>query len=220
MKNEFKRVHRLKSAAQGLLFGSSFLLCVSAGAQVNQLRNGDFESAPIGVGSPTTNWSVLYLKGCADDFEIKDRTRSASIRAAWYGAELRPRTQKPIHAAFTQTKTGLLKDHQYTVAGQMWSERAAYGDYVVYMEAIGGTGELLPDGRRSLLLTNTVDGTVYAKGVRTDNNAPSFEEYSGKQTPDASGNIEVRLHYWATTFRVYDKLWAEATYFDDITLYY
>jgi hypothetical protein len=68
-------------------------------------------------------------------------------------------------------------------------------------------------------LTNTVDGTVYAKGVR-DNNNPVFEEYAEKQTPDANGKIEVRLHYWAQHFRTYDKMWQEATYFDDITLYY
>jgi hypothetical protein len=220
MKNELKRVHRLKIAAQVFLLGSSLLLCVSAGAQVNLLKNGDFESAPIGVGSPTTNWSVLYLKGCPDDWEIKDRTRSASIRSAWYGAQFRPRTQKPIHACFTQTVTGLTQtNHQYTVDGQMWAERADKSQFVVYIEAIGGTGGLLPDGRRSLLLTNVVDGTVHAKGT-LDGNTPVFEEFMAKQTPDVNGKIEVRLHYHALTFRTYDKMWQEATYFDDISLYY
>jgi hypothetical protein len=212
-------MHCFKIAAHGLLLCSCLLLAGSANAAGNRLKNGDFESAAIGVGSATTNWSVIYLKGCPDDWEIKDRTRSASIRAAWYGAEFRPRTQKPIHACFTQTVTGLQQNNQYTVDGQMWTQRADYGACVVFMEAIGGTGNLLPDGRRSLLLTNTIDGTVYAKGARTENNAPIFEEYSEKQTPDANGKIEVRLHYWATTFRIYDKLWSEATYFDDITLY-
>ena len=211
-------MHRFKLAAGGLLLCAGLLLGGSANAQ-NLLKKGDFESEPIGVGSATTNWSVLYLKGCPDDFEIKDRTRSASIRSAWYGAEFRPRTQKPIHACFTQAVTGLTQTHQYTVDGQMWMERADKNQCVVYIEAIGGTGDLLPDGRYSLLLTNTVDGTVYAKGAMTDNSAPIFEEFTAKQTPDASGKIEVRLHYHSLTFRTYDKMWQEATYFDDITLY-
>ncbi len=92
----------------------------------------------------------------------------------------------------------------------------------MYIEAIGGTGALLPDGRHSLLLTNTSDGTFYAKGATSTgqygSGSPVFEEYKALQTPDASNKIEVRLHYWATQFRNYDKLWQEATYFDDITL--
>jgi hypothetical protein len=211
----FPRPHRAGTWLAGVIV----LLAVSAGAQ-NRLKNGDFEAAPIGVGSAATNWSVLYLKGCADDFEIKDRTRSASARSAWYGAEFRPRTQKPIHACFTQTVSGLSSNHQYSVDGQMWFQRADQNQCVVYVEAIGGMGELLPDGRRSLLLTNVVDGSVYAKGALTANNAPIFEEYSGKQTPASGGTIEVRLHYHAIQFRNYDKLWQEATYFDNITLLY
>lgn len=206
-------------AARSLLFGSLFvfLLADPVRAQVNLLKNGDFESAPIGVGSSATNWSVLYLKGCPEDFEIKDRTRSASRAAAWFGAEFRPRTQKPLHACFTQTVTNLAQTHQYTVGGQMWFQRADKGEVAVYMEAIGGTGDLTPDGRRSLLLTNVVDGTVYAKGT-LNNNSPVFENFVVKQTPDASGKVEVRLHFSVNLFRTYDKMWQEATYFDNIYL--
>jgi hypothetical protein len=206
-------------AAHRLLLCSWCLTAGSVSAQL--LKNGDFESAPIGVGSPATNWSVLYLKGCADDFEIKDRTRSASRAAAWYGAEFRPRTQKPIHACFTQTVPSLQKDREYSLSGQMWTQRADQTQYLVYMEAIGGLGEPLPDGRYSLLLTNTVDGSPYAKGDRQNGgDAPAFGDYAGKQTPDANGKIEVRLHYWAIQFRTYDKMWQEATYFDNISLTY
>jgi hypothetical protein len=215
MKHSLLSRHRV--AIPGLLLGFALLVSGSASAQVNLLKNGDFESAPIGVGSPATNWSVLYLKGCEGDFEIKDRTRSASRAAAWYGAEFRPRTQKPIHACFTQTVTGL-QQKQYSVGGQMWFQRAADGQVSVYMEAIGGTGDLMPDGRRSLLLTNVVDGTVYAKG-NLNNNSPVFEDFLAKQTPDSNGKIEVRLHFWALQFRTYDKMWQEATYFDNIYLY-
>jgi hypothetical protein len=220
MKDESLLARRFHLAAGGLLLGSCLLIGDSANAQVNRLRNGDFESAAIGVGSATTNWSVLYLKGCADDFEIKDRTRSASRASAWFGAEFRPRTQKPIHACFTQTAGGLQANHQYALAGQMWTQRADKAQYLVYIEAIGGLGELLPDGRHSILLTNILDGTVYAGGELSANSAPIFGDFAAKQTPDASGNIEVRLHYYATTFRTYDKMWQEATYFDNITLYY
>lgn len=213
---------RHKHAIQGLVVGLAILTCGSLTAQVNLLKNGDFESAPIGVGSATTNWSVVYLKGCADDFEIKDRTRSASIRSAWFGAEFRPRTQKPIHACFTQTVSGLTNAHQYTVAGSMWTQRADKAQYLVYIEAIGGIGDPLPDGRYSLLLTNTVDGTQYAKGDRVSptQDTPLFGDFSAMQTPDSNGKIEVRLHYYAYKFRNYDKLWQEATYFDDTTLHY
>ena len=208
-----------KTTARAMMLGSCCFLGFSVTAQ-NNLKNPGFESAPIGAGSATTNWSILYLKGCPDDWEIKDRTRSASIRSAWYGAEFRPRTQKPIHACFTQTVTGLQQAREYTVGGWMWAERADKSQFVAYIEAIGGTGELLPDGRHSLLLTNTVDGSPYAKGAyQGTSTTPAFEEYAATQTPDAGGKIEVRLHYYSLTFRTYDKMWQEATYFDDISLY-
>jgi hypothetical protein len=221
MKSNCLLPHGYHLGALGLALSVALLFCASASAQVNLLKNGNFESAPIGVG-PTTNWSVLYLKGCPDDFEIKDRTRSASNGSSstkWYGGMFRPRTQKPIHACFTQTVTSLTQNHPYSVNGSMWMERADKNQVIVYIEAIGGRGNLQPDGRRSLFLTNVVDGTFYAYGKLTSQSAPIFEGYSEIQTPDASGKIEVRLHYWAQTFRTYDKMWQEATYFDDITLY-
>jgi hypothetical protein len=229
MKSNCLLPHGYHPGALGLALSLALLLCASASAQVNLLKNGNFESAPIGVGSPTTNWSVLYLKGCPDDFEIKDRTRSASNGSSsnpdnpkWYGGMFRPRTQKPIHACFTQTVTGLTQNHQYSLGGNMWAERAAIGQFIVYIEAIGGTGGLLPDGRHSLLLTNSATASPYANGdfAPGGGSAPQFGYFSGKQTPDAGGKIEVRLHYQPLTFRTYDKMWQEAIYFDDITLFY
>jgi hypothetical protein len=96
--------------------------------------------------------------------------------------------------------------------------------YLVYIEVIGGHGTPTTDGRFSIIATN--DLTNSDGDPDTDIDPPYtyatyiWRPFFADQTPDASGKIEVRLHYQSTTFRTYDKMWQEATYFDDITLYY
>ena len=55
-------------AVLGLLLGVGILISASASAQ-NLLQNGDF-AQPLGP----TNWTIGYLHGGPDDFDIKDRT--------------------------------------------------------------------------------------------------------------------------------------------------
>lgn len=221
-----------KCAAQGLLLSFALLLSVSSDAQ-NLLKNGDFEQSPLGP----TNWSIIYLQGGPDDFEIKGRTRGGSAHGGtFYGGHFRPIGQKLAHACFTQTVTNLTPGHLYTVSGQMredwWRDRdpdtgiydpiedGKRGRFLVYIEVIGGLGTPMPDGRASTNAINLSppsgppagfpDCLIYANG--------DWSEYSVQQTPDADRKIEVRLHYNLVGFTDWDKCWVMSGYFDDLYL--
>lgn len=200
------------------------LVCgsVSVGAQ-NLLRNGNFEQ-PLGPD----NWTVIYLHGGPDDFEIKDRIRGASRQAVGhatlkFGGCFRPITLKLAHACFTQVVTNLTPGHLYWVGGYMkedwWKgvDDPKRDKYLVYIEAIGGMGTPTEDGRRSMIATNALDPDANIDPPYT---YPTdiWREFFTQQTPDAEGKIEVRLHYNKVGSVIYDKTWIMAGYFDDVYL--
>ena len=208
----------------GLVLGLTLLLGPSAGAQ-NVLQNGDFEQ-PLGP----TNWTVGYLHGGPDDWQIKDRSRGGSRRAAWYGGYFRVLTLKLAHAYFTQTVTNLQPDHAYNFVGHMredwWKapDDALRDKFLVYIELIGGQGTPLPcgDGRCSVIATNDLTNS---DGDPEPNIDPPYtyptsiwRPFYAQQTPDANGRIEIRLHYNKVAFTIYDKTWISAASYDDLSL--
>lgn len=204
MKNDCFSV-RAKSAIRGWLLGFAVLACVSASAQ-NLLKNGDFEQ-PLGP----TNWTVVYVQGSADDFEIKDRTtvadKNPSLQQNKRGGHFRPCTDWDAHAYFTQTVTNLMPGHAYTVEGDVrWHGGTATGfgnaaiTYRVYFEAVG-------------------QGTSRSPDV-PDDGSDGWHHYSLTQMPDASGKIEVRLHLNKFRFCTYDKLILINGYFDNFSVTY
>jgi len=170
-----------------------------------------------------TNWTLGYLHGGADDFDVKDTNRLI----------LRPvGTIRLAHAYLTHTVTDLDTNHLYAVSGHMWEgwwrgdQGTGYdpiGDgkrdkFLVYIEAIGSLGDPKPDGRASLLATNPSpiypgfpDLIYYA----TDNKGIN---YSVQQKPDANGKIEVRLHYNKVGQVIYDKCWEMHGVFSSVSV--
>lgn len=211
-----------------LVASFAILGCVSAFGQ-NLLSNGDFEQ-PLGPN----NWVVRYLFGGPDDFQIQDRSRFGASGGSgnFYGGTFRPLSiRKPCHAYFGQTITNLTPAHLYTVSGKMredwWrgdqgtgykpDEDGKRDKFVVYIEAIGGQGTPMPDGRFSQVCTNPApiyqgfpDLIYYA----TD----TWTTYSVKQTPATNGTIEIRLHYNKFGFITYDKPWLMPAGFDNISV--
>jgi hypothetical protein len=207
-------------ASPASLLGFAWLLAIPVHAQ-NLLKNGDFEQAPLGP----TNWSIIYLHGGPDDFDIKDRTRGASAHAGtFYGGNFRPVGQKLAHACFTQTVTNLTPGHVYHVSGQMkegwWSDPIDHtfrDKFLVYIEAIGGQGTPTEDGRASLIATNALDPDANIDPPYT---YPTdiWREFTTEQTPDANRKIEIRLHFNMVGYVEWDKCWLMNGYFDDLVL--
>lgn len=205
---------------QALLLGFVFFLCGSASA-VERLKNGDFEQAPLGP----TNWTVIYLHGGPDDFEIKDRTRGGTAHGGtFYGGHFRPIGQKLGHACFTQTVTGLSTNQQYFVFGKMreewWrdtGEHAFRDKFLVYIEALGGQGTPTADGRFSMIATNNFDPDANIDAPYT---FPTdiWRDFYTYQKPDTNGKIEVRLHMNVVGYSEWDKCWLMSGYFDDLSL--
>jgi len=227
MKRIVLTLYRKRAAVSRLLLGTGLLAVVSAHAQ-NLLKNGDFEQR---LGP--TNWTVKYLHGNADDFEIKNRIRAASMypqgsATKFFGGCFRPLTLKLAHAYFTQTVTNLTPGHVYQFAGNMWEDwwqsptDAARDKFLVYIEVIGGQGTPLPDGRFSMIATNDLtrsDGTPDAN-IDPPYTYPTsvWRPFYTEQTPDTNRQIEVRLHYNKVGFAIYDKTWTSAASFDDVSL--
>ena len=209
---------------QRLSLGLIFTLCISADAQ-NFLRNGDFEQAPLGPA----NWTVGYLHGGPDDWEIKDRSRGGARRpSTFYGAYFRVLSQKLAHAYFTQTVSNLMAGHPYNFVGHMkedwWkaANDALRDKYLVYIELIGGQGTPTADVRFSVIATN--DLTDSSGNADTNIDPPytyptsTWRPFYAQQTPDANRRIEVRLHYNKVSYTIYDKTWISAAAFDDCSL--
>jgi len=206
-----------------ILFLNVVLFSVPPLSAQNLLRNADFEQ-PLGP----TNWTVVYVHGGPDDFEIKDRSRGGARRpSTFYGAYFRPLTSKLAHAYFTQTVTNLTPGHVYNFSGHMkqdwWKVDDPLRDkYKVYIELIGGQGTPLPDGRFSVLATNNLTDS---SGNPEPNIEPPYtyptiiwRPFYAQQIPDTNRCIEVRLHYNKVGFTIYDKLWIMAGSFDDLSL--
>jgi len=209
------------TGALGLALGFACLLCASASAQ-NLLKNGNFDTAPLGP----TNWTVLYLVGGPDSWEMKDRaTPSFYHHGSFYDATFRPIDQKLAHACFTQTVTNLTPDYPYLVSGKMREDfwkgvgDPKRGKYLVYIEVIGGQGTPNSEGRTSLIATNNFDPDANIDDVRYPTDI--WRDYTVRQTPDANRKIEVRLHYNMVSSEgsvEWDKCWLMAGYFDAISL--
>jgi hypothetical protein len=211
-----------------MVVGLAWLLCGSVTAQVNLLKNGDFEQYPLGP----TNWTVGYIHGGPDDWEIKDRSRGGSRRPSqFYGAYFRVLTLKLAHAYFTQTVTNLTADHAYNFVGHMvedwWKapNDALRDKFLVYIELIGGQGTPTEDGRFSVIATNNLTNSDGDSDTNID--GPPYYYPTGiwrpfyaQQTPDANRKIEVRLHYNKKAFWIYDKTWTSAASYDDCSLTY
>jgi hypothetical protein len=217
-----------RASIQGLALGLGLFLCGSAGAQ-NLLKNGDFELPAHDV---VTNWSVGYLIGGPDDWEIKDHCRGGARRpTTFYGAYFRVLSQKLTHAYFTQTVSNLTAGHTYNFVGHMredwWKtpSDALRDKYLVFIEVIGGQGTPLAScgtSRCSVLATN--DLTLSDGTASTNIDAPytyatyDWRPFYAQQTPDAEGKIEIRLHYNKIAYTTYDKPWISAAAFDDCSL--
>lgn len=202
MKKAFLPASYYQLAVPASLLAFALSLCCSASAQ-NLLKNGDFQQ-PLGP----TNWTVLYLHGDDEDFEVKDRSaissHTASASSTDFGAQLRPSTDKLAHACFSQTVSNLQPGHAYTLSGWMkWVGPEEFPNslqtYRVYFQAIGGQGVA-----RTIDLDNTT-----RSGTFTLTN-----------TPDADGKIAVQLHLDKYGWCLYDKLPFCNAYFDDFALTY
>ena len=205
-----------RTTARLIGLGGFLILYVTANA-AELLKNGDFEQ-PLG----TTNWTLGYARGGPDDFDIKDRTRHGSKHSNGYGGHFRPVTLRLTHAYFGQTVTNLDTNHVYTLSGEMkedwWSnptDNAHRDKFLVYMEAIGGQGTPTDDGRASVIATTTPDANIDPPYTYPTSD---WRTFTVQQTPDATGKIEVRLHYNKVGFAIYDKDWLMSAYFDDISL--
>jgi hypothetical protein len=217
-------------SALSVALGVTLVVFTSAGAE-NLVKNGDFEAAPVGVGNAATNWTVGFLHGGPDDWEIKDRSRGGERRpSAFYGGYFRAISQKLCHAYFTQTVTNLSPDHTYNFVVHMredwWKapDDALRDKYLVYAEVIGGQGDPLEcgDGRYSIIATNNLtdsDGESEAN-IDPPYTYPTiiWRPFYAQQKPDANGKIEIRLHYNKIAYTIYDKPALSAGSFDDCSL--
>jgi hypothetical protein len=221
MKNTILSMFRY-ATGRGMILGFALLVCGSASAQVNLLKNGNFDTEPLGP----TNWTVLYFHGGPDDWEIRDRTTPSAgyHNGSFYDAQFRPAAQKLAHACFTQTVTNLTLGHTYNISGMMredwWKapNDALRDKYLVYLEVIGGLGAANSEGRMSVLATSP--------GPTNEIDAPFtyptyvWRTFTAQQTPDANRKIEVRLHYEMLGYVEWDKCWLMSGFFDAISLTY
>lgn len=220
MKRNSPLLFRNQIAAKGLFCAVVLLVGLSATAQVNLLKNGNFDTAPLGP----TNWTVIYLHGGPDDYEIKDRaTPSSPHNQSFYDGHFRPIGQRLAHACFSQTVTNLVPGHTYNFSGLMredwWkSPTDALRDrFLVYMEVIGGQGTTNLEGRKSVLAAAAPSPDIDAPYTYATANWTTF---TAQQTPDANGKIEVRLHHQFTGYVEFDKCMQMSGYFDAISLTY
>ena len=224
MKNQFLLLRRLRTAGSGFLLCSCLFVGGSASAQ-NLLKNGDFET-PNAPTNGVLYWTVAYPWGGPSDFEIVDRATYVQSNlggyANYWSLAIRPAHEKWAHAYFSQTVSNLVANHSYSVSGYMEEERwkgvseAMRDEYLVYIEAIGGTGTPTPDGRAYVLAvatdTSNLDGPPY-----TYPNT-SWLQFTNTQTPAANGTIEIRLHLSKISWTNSDKMSTMTGYFDNISL--
>ena len=221
MRSQFLLLRRFKIAGAGFLLCSCLFVGGSASAQ-NLLRNGDFETPQIATNG-VAYWSLGYLWGGPADFEIKDRTTIIGPNGGYWGAALRPAHDKRAHAYFSQTVSNLVANHSYSISGYMMEEWwHGVGDnkrdvYLVYLEAIGGTGTPTPDGRAYVLAVST-DTNPNDLDAPFTYPSTSWLQFTNTQTPAADGTIEIRLHYSKVGWSNSDALSSACGHFDNISL--
>jgi hypothetical protein len=219
MKIDVELKHHFPIVAHALLLGSCLLLGGSVSAQ-NLLKNGDFDTAPLGP----TNWTILCLHGGLDSFEIKDRVTPYEYHnSSFYDAAFRPIDQKLAHACFTQTVTNLEAGHVYKLSAMMRQDwwkgvtDANRNHFLVYTEIIGGQGTPTEDGRASVLAVATDQSNLDPPYTYPNN---TWLTFTNQQTPDANRKIEIRLHYNQVGYNEFDKCMEMSGMFDLISLTY
>jgi hypothetical protein len=161
-------------AVWGGVLGLTLLLCMSAGAAPELLKNGNFE-APFPGTNPYTNWTLVYVDGGPGDFAIAGQTTEASAGKGGRGAHLRPNSWNYSHAYFRQIVTNLTAGASYTLNIQKM--KAGFQNYVdggklkVYAAMISDSN------------SNAVSGDATITGP-----------YSLVITAGQGGKIEIQLH--------------------------
>ena len=208
MNNSFLSSSRCRLALRGLVLGCAGLLLASASAQT--LQNPGFESPldpwdPTGLTGGKTNWTILYLSGCPNDFAMKDRSR-VSAHAGGCGAHLRPATEFWCHACFTQTVSNLTHGASYVVSGWLKEDFANTHGHL-YIETLGG-----PAGTTSVVSSDFLDVA----------SAGNWSQLSVVNTASSTGILTIRLHLnkdqTAIALPGDAKYYLFDAYFDDITL--
>jgi hypothetical protein len=220
MNDSNSRFSRRAFSLPALVLGLGLLWCGSAGAQVNLLKNGDFDTAPLGP----TNWTILYLHGGPDSWEIKDRVTPYEYHnGSFYDAAFRPIDQKLAHACFTQTVTNLQAGYPYKLSAIMredwWANPsdAKRDKFLVYIEVIGGQGTPTEDGRASVLAVATDQSNLDAPYTFPND---TWLTFTNQQTPDANRKIEIRLHHKMVGYAEFDKCMQMSGMFDLVSLTY
>jgi hypothetical protein len=160
-------------------FISLLLLCGSSSGQ-NLLQNPGFESAIDPEGSSgTTNWTIVYQYGNAEDFSVAGRSTMAASGAtnSSFGGHIRARHGWFAHAYLKQVVTNLTAAAAYTLtcgkmqSGFKYTDEGDPPNLSVYASLISGS------------FSNAVHGY-------STNSGP----YSLSITCSASRQIEVQLH--------------------------
>jgi len=174
MKSKFQSLWCSNCATLGLILGLAILSGFPASA-ANPVVNGNFENSLVFGGS--TNWEVVYVKGCPGDFAVKSRITEARNGLSGYGASFRPLNDGLMHAYFKQTVSGLTPNDVYAITNWMClpgdPNDAWHPKIHIYMETIGGLGSVA-----------TEDATQ-----------PSYQPFVVTNTADSNGEIEIRLHF-------------------------
>ncbi len=163
----------------------------------NFVKNPDFEE-PLGPD----NWTIVYVYPSGPcDFLVAGRTTTASkdiVPGTWdggvggstnywnkFGGHFMPNHVNKVHAYFRQVVSGLQPGARYACSAWMvQSARSGNANHLAdeYMETIG-TSTL-----RTASVTANADGT-YGSGPT------AWARYTLTNTANASGQIELRLHY-------------------------
>lgn len=189
MKSKFLSFSNSWLAACGLVLAFGFFLVTAAHAQI-VVGNAKFDNP---LSYPGANWTVVYVKGCPGDFACKGRTTRATYTAggpmSGTGGNFKPFHDAPMHAYFSQVISNLTPGASYAVTNWMHKpgsgEEGWYEGARVYLEVVGGLGsrmaEYFPDPS---LFTNT-----------PPDNAQRWQKFAVTNTANASGQLEIRLHF-------------------------
>ncbi len=157
---------------------SAFCL-LNVGRAQNLLQNPGFENPIDPEGSSgTTNWTIVYQYGNAEDFSVAGRSTAASSGAgSSFGGHIRARHGWFAHAYLKQVVTGLTEGATYTLtcgrmeSGFKYTDEGDPPSLSVFASAISGSS------------SNAVHGY-------STNSGP----HSLSITCSASQQIEVQLH--------------------------